>query len=444
MPKKKFRSFKKAREFVRSLGLKGYKEWREYIESRKKPEDIPADLYQTYKKDKGWKGMGDFLGSGSIHHKKEYRSFEEAREFVRSLNLKVTKEWVEYKKSGKKPDDIPATTNEVYKGWKGWGDFLGTGSIHHKDRTYRSFEEAREFAQSLNLKGTKEWVEYKKSGNKPDDIPATPSHVYKDKGWKGMGDFLGTENIYKKEYRSFEEAREFAQSLNLKSGNEWFGYARSKKRPNDIPINANKIYKDKGWKGMGDFLGSGNIASKSRVYRSFKEAREFAQSLNLNGKKEWFEYARSGKKPDDIPATPNEVYKDKGWKGWGDFLGTGSIHHKDRTYRSFKKARAFAQSLNLKGHKEWQEYCKSGKKPDDIPATPNQIYKGKGWKNWGGFLGTGNIANKGGTFRSFGEARRFIHSLNLKGVEEWKEYIKSGKKPKDIPSHPNRVYRIKK
>ena len=38
-----------------------------------------------------------------------------------------------------------------------------------------------------------------------------------------------------------------------------------------------------------------------------------------------------------------------------------------KNWRSFEEARKFAQSLNLKSGKEWLNYCKSGKKPKDIP-----------------------------------------------------------------------------
>ena len=49
-------------------------------------------------------------------------------------------------------------------------------------KKFRDFESAREFARSLNLKRQKEWLEYCKSGNKPDDIPSAPWNTYKE--WK--------------------------------------------------------------------------------------------------------------------------------------------------------------------------------------------------------------------------------------------------------------------
>jgi hypothetical protein len=50
-------------------------------------------------------------------------------------------------------------------------------------KQWRPFEEARAFARSLNLSSSTEWVKYSKSGQKPNDIPATPREVYRDE-WR--------------------------------------------------------------------------------------------------------------------------------------------------------------------------------------------------------------------------------------------------------------------
>ena len=46
------------------------------------------------------------------------------------------------------------------------------------------------------------------------------------------------------------------RSLGLKSQAEWFDYSKSSKRPDDIPSNPWKTYKDKAWIGIADWLGS--------------------------------------------------------------------------------------------------------------------------------------------------------------------------------------------
>ncbi len=371
---KKFRDFESARTFARSLGLKSNKEWREYCKSDEKPKDIPQDVARIYKNE--FKGVGDWLGTGRVaDQNKVYRSFEDAREFVRALNLKSTKEWQEYCKSGNKPDDIPTAPNGTYKkDYKGWGDFLGTENIASQDKIFRSFKEAREFVRKLGLKNQKEWSAYRKSDNKPDDIPSNPNATYK-KEWKGFGDWTGTGNIaaFNKVYRSYKEAREFVRKLGLKNRDEWKEYCKSDDKPDDIPANPNGTYK-KEFKGFGDWLGTGTVRNQDKVYRPYKEAREFVRSLGLKTAKEWREYCNSGNKPDDIPTAPNGTYK-KEWKGFGDWTGTGRIADRDRVFRPFKEARDFVRKLGLKNNKEWKEYCKSGNKPDDIPTNPWVTYK---------------------------------------------------------------------
>ena len=96
--------------------------------------------------------------------KKEYRSFESARKFAQKIGLKSRDEWIAHCKLGNNPEDIPVSAGSIYKkDFKGWGDFLGTGNVKPGDRQYRSFEEAREFARSLKLKGGKEWQIHCKS-----------------------------------------------------------------------------------------------------------------------------------------------------------------------------------------------------------------------------------------------------------------------------------------
>jgi hypothetical protein len=367
---KKFRDFESAREFVRSLGLKSNMEWQEYCKSGNKPDDIPSSPTNNYKKD--FKGMGDYLGTGTVApQNKVFLPFKEAREFVILLNLKSLKEWKEYCTSGNKPVDIPTRPYTTYKqDFKGLGDWLGTGNIANQDKQYLPFKEAREFARALKLKGTKEWNDYCKSGNKPDDIPTGPDGTYKNKGWKGMGDYLGTGTVatFDKIFRPFKEAREFVILLNLKSLKEWNDYCKSGNKPDDISFNPQRTYKNE-FKGFGDWLGTGTVATKDRQYRSFTEARAFVRSLNLKGQVEWNDYCKSGNKPDDIPAGPDGTYKNKGWKGMGDWLGN------EKVFRPYKEARVFVRKLGLKTAREWREYCASGNKPDDIPSTPWDVYK---------------------------------------------------------------------
>jgi hypothetical protein len=251
----------------------------------------------------------------AVRGTKRWRDFEEARAFVRGLGLGNQKAWHKYSRSGQRPTDIPTNPQRTYKAkWRGWGDWLGTGTVGVGDREYRPFEEARGFVRSLGLTSTKEWMEWRSSGNKPDDVPSNPNLVYADAGWLGYGDWLGTGNVSNrhKEFRTFEEARGFVRALGLKNEAQWREYCRSGMKPDDVPANLAGVYGDE-WQGMGDFLGTGTVANRYKAFRQFEEAREFVRGLGLESAKEWYEYAKSGQKPPDIPFNPDQVYGEK-WK----------------------------------------------------------------------------------------------------------------------------------
>jgi superfamily II DNA or RNA helicase len=387
---RRYRSFKKARAFVRDLNLKSETEWKAYCKSGKKPADIPANPRGVYLND-GWAGLGDWLGNGKVAPG-QYRSFKKARAFARSLGLKFQTEWVDYCKSGKRPGDIPSNPGKAYaeSGWVGYSDWLGTGKV--APGQHRSFKKARAFVRALGLKSGTEWMNYCKSGNKPADIPNAPQSVYLNNGWSGIDDWLGTGKLPPGQYRSFKEARAFVHGLGLKSGAEWKEYCNSGKKPADIPATPGHCYANDGWAGIGDWLGTGVIAARFRQYRSFKEARTFARGLKLKSNIEWSGYCKLNKKPHDIPAHPRGVYLNAGWSGWGDWLGTGNVSTRLRHHLPFEKARALVRDLGLQSTAEWYEYCKSGKKPSDIPANPRGAYLNNGWSGWGDWLGTEKVA----------------------------------------------------
>lgn len=445
-----YRSFPDARLFVRSLGLKNTTEWKKWVASKERPQDIPKNPSQAYKT-KGWISFADFLGADTIPNKRTFPSFEEARNFARSLKLAGKKEWIEWYEIHQ-PLKWAKWPNHLYKdkGWKGWNDFLGiTTPAIDRRRKYRkmqlqkpcSFEEARAYAHSLKLKSGSEWKKLVRVNALPLYIPSYPNEVYKDVDWNGWGDFLGTNLIasQNREFLDLEEAKKVVQRLGLKSMFEWRKWAKSTARPANIPACPWEVYKNDGWKGIGDFIGTGTIAPQNRTFRSFEDVRVFACALKLSGKEEWGEWAKTSARPDNIPAYPNEVYKNKGWNGWGDFLGTGHTAHKNRTYRSFYEARLFVRALELQNKEDWVRWTKFKERPEDIPKSPYHIYEVE-WQGWGDWLGTDRVANQNKEFLSFVKARAFARSLGFQSQGQWRIWAKTTDKPKNIPANPAGVY----
>ena len=141
-----------------------------------------------------------------------------------------------------------------------------------------------------------------------------------------------------------------------------------------------------------------------------------------------------------MPSHPQATYKDGGWQGWGHWLGTGTQCSHTKTFLPFGEALAVAQSLKLANQFEWKEWCKEGMRPPDVPALPSQVYENDGWQGWVHWLGSGNI-KKPSKFAPFGQALAFAQSLGLASAKEWKVWCKEGRRPPNVPSHPDRAYK---
>ena len=101
--------------------------------------------------------------------------------------------------------------------------------------------------------------------------------------------------------------------------------------------------------------------------------------------------------------------------------GLAPISIAAKNWRSFEEARAFVRTLGLKDAKEWFPYCRSGKRPIEIPTTPYTVYADAGWVNFPDWLGYND------DWRPFKEARAFARKLGFKSSAKYAAYCRSGK-----------------
>ena len=229
--------------------------------------EIPRETY----KNKGWISMGDFLGTGVIAtYLKKYRSYKKAKNYVQKLKLKSVGEFDKLHKSRKLPEDIPGVWQLGYKkiykkeGWKGWGDFIGK-TYDPMNVDWLKFNEAKKLISKMNFKKRFEYIEYKNRRKKR--LPRKPEIVYK-KDWKGWKNFLGanydpySSRKYNKAKHlqnalSYNQARRYLKKFKFAGWNDYnrrWGKLNLEKK--NIPLTAHKFYKNKGWKGWKDFLGT--------------------------------------------------------------------------------------------------------------------------------------------------------------------------------------------
>jgi superfamily II DNA or RNA helicase len=321
-----FMPFEEARAYVRKLKLKDQKAWVSYTKSGDKPQNIPANPPTVYKTNGwigfgDWLGNSNKSNRGRV-----YLNFSEARKIVHKLNLKSVYEYQEWHRKNRplnipsKPERIYG--NEGYISWPDW---LGTKS-GHKVGDYYSYDEAKQFLKKLNLKDENGWIEYCKSGLKPSFIPTNPRKVYKNVGWLSIGDFLSYKVGFKTNvYIDFKAARSIVRKKKIKSRNDWIAYTKNKMFWNNIPKEPHLYYAKFGFTNYKDWLGTDQLGHKDRVYRDFKSARKYVRGLKLKNQYDWVQFSKSKKRPYDIPSNPQQKYANE-WISLGDWLGTKSIN----------------------------------------------------------------------------------------------------------------------
>ena len=347
-------------------------------------------------KHEGWQGYGHWLGTGNqVGGKLDFLPFKKALLYARSLKLKSKKEWEQWCKIGVREANMPSRPDLTYKhkGWQGYGHWLGTGNVAHKDQQFLPFKKALLYARSLKLKCRAEWEQWRKTGVREANMPSHPDLTYKHAGWQGYGHWLGTGTVAPKyhQFLPFKKALQHARSLKLKGQTEWRAWRMTGARPANIPSAPQGVYKHDGWQGYGHWLGTGTVAPNNQQLLPFKKALVYARSLNLKSEKAWRAWRKSGARPANIPSTPDATYKHDVWQGWGHWLGTGAVATQNQQFLPFKKALLHARSLKLKGVEEWKEWCKSGENTANLPAGPDTTYKHEGWNGYGHWLGTGTV-----------------------------------------------------
>ena len=259
---RKWMSFQDAKALIQKAGLTSFTQFREWTQTGNRPKNFPSHPNIIYKEK--WEGWGDFLGTGNISTKnREWMSFNQAKTFIQRQNIRTVEQFHEWSKSEQRPKDFPSTPNQVYTNeWRGWGDFLGTGNISTENSEQTIFEARAAFLrQKISTDITPE--EEKQASSKPENFSNSPNEVYKDEQ-TGTDSFLESETTW----MSFNEVKEYVRSLNFENHKDFIDWLKSSDKPENFPPNPKAFYTNTGeWIGWHDFLGLTN-KSHSKINNS--------------------------------------------------------------------------------------------------------------------------------------------------------------------------------
>ena len=305
------------REEVKSLypGEGDIRKW--YKEEKSKHKNWPAHPERVYKNE-GWIGFPELIGKEN-RLKKEYPSFEIFQQEVIALypGKGNVQSW--YMKERSHHKNWTSNPNIIYKdsGWLGWSELVNKENRLKKE--YLPFDAFQADVKSLypGEGGVKEWYDEERRNHF--NWPSMPNIIYKNKGWLGFPELVGKENDKKLEYLPFDAFKTEVQGLYNGEFNVLAWYKIERLKHKNWPSKPEVTYKDDGWSGWPKLVG--------KEYRFMKEFLPFdAFRTEVRGVykgesniDKWYKEEKS--KHENWPASPNETYKNRGWKGYIELVG---------------------------------------------------------------------------------------------------------------------------
>ena len=157
-----------------------------------------------------------------------------------------------------------------------------------------SYQEAQETVMKHGFASKRAFQDWK---NNPNNIPGSPDATYQNSGWISWGVFLGTGNVHKKDWLSYEEAQDVVRKAGISTQPDFMDW---KERPDNFPSQPNRDYKDEGWVSWGEFLGTGRRNNAAK-FLPYVEARKAVIAAGITSTKQF----KSWQLPTNIPAAPH-------------------------------------------------------------------------------------------------------------------------------------------
>ena len=165
------------------------------------------------------------------------------------------------------------------------------------------------------------------------------------------------------------------------------------------------------------------VEAKLNFYRYYEHAEEATQKLGIKSE---LEYRDGYRKDPRLPSKPKNIYTNKGWYDWYDFLGT----ERPVFYPIYNDAKKATQKLGIKS---FIEYRKRYKEDPKLPSQPDRTYSNDGWIEWSDYFGTTDISN----YRTYEEAKVAARFLKIKSYTDYRNrYVEDPR----LPFNPDRTY----
>lgn len=184
------------------------------------------------------------------------------------------------------------------------------------------YNEAKEIMKAQGIKTSRDYYSMGRELRLSLNLPANPDKSYKGKGWESWAHFLenkGSRGVSQK-IVSFEDARQIVKKLGIKYESEYRKLSKEERSLLGLPYNPRLVYNDKGWINNHHFYSRRDL--RYIVFAtSFERAKEIVKELGIKSRAEYLKLTPVKRMEVGLPSHPDRCYKNKGWKGWDDFLG---------------------------------------------------------------------------------------------------------------------------
>ncbi len=343
-----YRSIMDAKQSVIRLGITSRDE---YVLRHKEDPMLPGSPPAVYAKC-GWTNWKDF-----IPRPPRTLSYNEASRVVQEHQII---RYADFKKWYRNIPGMPSHPDETYlnHGWINWKVFTGRQSYSF----YPDYEQAKAATRRLGAKTRKEYTDLRHQDKR---LPALPNVIYKKNGWISWPDLCG--RTIPKKYESLEEASGATVALGIRTIKEY--QARHQEDPR-LPASPWIFYANKGFTTFPEF-------AKTKI--SFVSFSEFKAIVRKLGIKSAIEYRSKYQVHPGLPCRPEKLYKNLGWRSWGDALGI----ERRKFYNTYAEASSAAFKLGIRTP---AEYLRRYKEDPYLYSTPNKLYANSGWICWSEFL----------------------------------------------------------
>jgi len=110
-------------------------------------------------------------------------------------------------------------------------------------------------------------------------------------------------------------------------------------------------------------------------------------------------------------------------------------------YLPFEEARELIRQEVIASVIQYAKWHKHNK-PRKIPLRPDIVYRKRGWISWNDFLGNNNkFIHAKKNFLPYDQAKKYSRSLGFTSLLQWREHVREGKCPANIPRRPDFQYK---